>query len=151
MPAWTSGPSAEVVVVQHQVEVLGKHAQLVEQGCQHGLDGRLAGLELVERCGRRPGGGAVDGVQDVGPEQGGVTVLLVERDPRRRPAGRPPSRCRAGSSCRTRRRRDQRQVRVAPRPAGRRAGDGRRGHARMRGRASLVFTTGTLIGSAGQS
>ena len=64
----------------------GEHAELVEEHGEHAVDLGLPRLEQGERRRGRPGGGAVDGQEDVGPEGRGVLVPLVEGHPGRRPA-----------------------------------------------------------------
>ncbi len=70
----------EVVVVQHQHDVVGEHAQLVEHHRQHGLD-RPAAAE--QRQPRRPRAGCrpLQRREHVGPERVGVAVGGIERHP----------------------------------------------------------------------
>jgi hypothetical protein len=73
-----------VVVVEHQDDVARDRIQIVEKRGQNGLQRRLRRLEERERSGTHVGYGVLQRSDQVSPEQAGVVVALVERQPRRR-------------------------------------------------------------------
>ena len=123
------GPVDQVVVVEHQVDVVRRGRELVEHRGEDGLDRRLGRLQEREHVGSDAGHRRLQGGDHVGPERGGLAVALIEGEPRHRPV----LRGRGGEPRGEQRRlaetsggRDQRQPGVRPAvqpPAQSRAGD----------------------------
>jgi hypothetical protein len=74
-------PVDEVVVVEHQVDVVRHGAELVEHRSDDGADGRLSRLQQRERIPPGAGHNPFQGRDDVGPEGRGPAVALVQRHP----------------------------------------------------------------------
>jgi hypothetical protein len=70
---------AQVVVVEHDGEVVGHNAQLVEELSQGRVD---AGRQQLERARSGPRGHPLDRCEEVGPEGRRVPVLFAQRHPR---------------------------------------------------------------------
>jgi hypothetical protein len=108
----------QVVIVEHQHDVLGDGVELVEQRREDRVAGRrLRRLQERQRPGARLWEHHLQRGDQVGPEACGLVVGLIEREPRRRVrrvrGGRQPR----GEHCRLAkagRRRDQRQPRRGP-------------------------------------
>ena len=74
----------DVVVVEHQHDVVRDGVEVVEQGGEDRLDRRRLGrLQERERVVADPGRGRLERGDDVRPEHRRIVVALVERQPRR--------------------------------------------------------------------
>jgi hypothetical protein len=71
----------QVIVVQHQHDLVGLLDQLVDQHGQHHLQRRLAALEQGINPLVNPGPQLVQGRGDIAPEPRRVTVAAVQRQP----------------------------------------------------------------------
>ena len=76
----------DVVVVEHQHDIVRDGAELVEQRGEDRFDRRLGRLQERERTCTDPGHRRLQRGDQVGPEQRGIVVALVEREPRRGPS-----------------------------------------------------------------
>ena len=123
------GPVDQVVVVEHQVDVVRCGREFVEHRGEDGLDRRLGRLQQREHVGSDAGHRCLQGGDHVGPERGGLAVALIEGEPRHRPVLRGRRGEPRGEQCRLAEssgRRDQGQPGVRPTaqaPAQSRAGD----------------------------
>ena len=79
------GPVDQVVVVEHEVDVVRHRREFVEHGGEDGLDRRLGRLQEREHVGSDAGHRGLQGGDHVGPERGGLAVALIEGEPRHRP------------------------------------------------------------------
>ena len=73
----------DVVVVEHQDDVVRDCVEVVQQGVEDRLDGRLMRLQERVRTRGDPGRCCLERGDKVWPEQPGIVVALVERKPRR--------------------------------------------------------------------
>jgi hypothetical protein len=78
----------DVVVVEHQHDIVGEGGEVVEQAGDHRLQGGGVGLKHPQRVASDIGAHLLEGGDDIGPEHCRVAVTAVERQPRRR-SGRP--------------------------------------------------------------
>jgi hypothetical protein len=72
-----------VVVVEHEHDVVGQGGQVIQQGGEDRVDGRLRRLQQRQRTRADPGHRLVQRGHEVGPEHCGVVVALVQGEPRR--------------------------------------------------------------------
>jgi hypothetical protein len=79
------GAVDEVVVVQHQVDVVRDGAELVDHRGQDSLDRWLARLQERKRTGADAWSHRLQGRDHGGPERGGLAVALLQGQPRHRP------------------------------------------------------------------
>jgi hypothetical protein len=76
----------DVVVVEHEHDVVRAGAEVVEQSGEDRFDRRLRRLQEQERTGTDPRQRCLQRGDKVRPEQRGIVVAPVEREPRRGPS-----------------------------------------------------------------